>query len=208
MKQSSAALGFWSSFIAFLSAAAYSISQIISPPLLPILKYPWNEILIIAPSLVLAVVFVIVMNCVHEYAANDNKIWSRIGLSFAVMYALFVGFAYIIQLATVIPATLRGEGNEVLFLALTKAHWIQAVDGLGYSLMSLATLFTYPVFAERGFDRGVRRFFLAHGLLAPFVVLPLWVPPLIVIGTLWFITGPGLLLFLTLLFRKTMKYTR
>ena len=121
------------------------------------------------------------------------------------MYAIFVSFVYIIQLATVIPFTLRGEGNQVLFLTLTKAHWIQAIDGLGYSLMSLATLFTYTVFAERGFERWVRRFFIAHGLLAPFIVLPLWFPPLIVIGILWFITAPGFLLLLTLLFRKNYE---
>jgi hypothetical protein len=198
-------MDFWASLVAFLGAVTYSISQIISPPLLPILKYPWNEILIIAPSIVLAIAFIIVMNCVHEYATEDKKIWSRIGLSFAIIYAIFVSFVYIIQLATVIPSTLRGEGNQVLFLTLTKAHWIQAVDGLGYSLMSLATLFTFPVFASKGFEAWVRKFFVAHGLLAPFIVLPLWFPPLIVIGTLWFITAPGFLLLLTLLFRKNYE---
>jgi uncharacterized membrane protein YjjP (DUF1212 family) len=73
MRHGIAKMGFWSSLVAFLGAATYSISQIISPPLLPILKYPWNEILIIAPSIVLAIAFVIVMNCVHEYATEDKK---------------------------------------------------------------------------------------------------------------------------------------
>jgi hypothetical protein len=201
MKENAYKIGFWSALLAFLGATAYSIAQIVSPPMLPILTYPVSEIAIIAPSIVIPLALVIAMNCLNFTAPEEKKIWSQIALTFAVMYAVFVSFVYIIQLGTVIPFTIKGEAEIVAVVALSKAHWIQAVDGFGYSLMSVSFLFASFVFAGTGAEAKVRKAFVAHGLLAPFIILPLWFPPAIVIGTLWFITGP-LALFLLASFFK------
>lgn len=195
-------IGFWSSLIAFLGAATYTVSQIISPPLLQILRYPWNEILTIFPSIVLASSFVVAMNCVHLMAPEEKKVWSQIGLSFAIMYAVIVSFVYIIQLGYVIPTGIQNGEAKVAFFAITKSPWIQAVDAIGYCFMGIAALFSFPVFGKSGIELWVKRFFIAHGVLAPFSIFPLWFPVVFPISMLWFITAPGALLSLTLYFKR------
>jgi hypothetical protein len=192
-------LGSWASWTAFLSAVAYSVAQILSPPLLPVLPSPWSDLLILAPSLVLPLALLVALNCLHERTAARQRVWTRTGVSFAVVYLALVGFVYIIQLAVVVPARFAGAGAAVEELSLS-APWIQAVDGLGYALMSVAFLCAAGALRGGG-ERSARRWFLAHGALAPVVVAPLWVPPLIVVGTLWFITAPAALWQLTRLFR-------
>ncbi len=155
MDNVTAKLGFWSALVAFLGAATYTAAQIISPPLLPLLTFPWNQTLIIGPSPVLAFAFLVTMNCVSAYAPGEKKLWSRIGVSFATVYTTLAGFVYIIQLAIVIPFTVKGLGNQVMLFNITSSRpssqWIQAADALAYCSMSLATLFTFPVFATKGF---------------------------------------------------------
>lgn len=203
MNRTTASLGFWASLVAFACATAYSAAQIISPPLLPVLYFPWNEILIIAPSFVLPLAYIIALNCVDAYVPEERKIWTHMALSFGLLYTAFVCFTYIIQLATVIPFTLKGMGDQVNLFRLTTSngHWIQAVDGLGYAFMSVSALFAALAFPKE--ERWLRRSLFAHGLLAPFIILPLWIPPMIVVGMLWFITGPTSLIFLARFFKTS-----
>jgi hypothetical protein len=192
-------LGYWASWTAFLSAVAYSVAQILSPPLLPVLGPPWSNLLIIAPSLVLPLALIVALNCLHERTPAQLRVWTRTGLSFAAVYLALVGFVYIIQLAVVIPARFAGADAAVGELSLS-APWIQAVDGFGYAMMSLAFLCAAGALRGRG-ERSARRWFLAHGALAPVVIAPLWLPPAIVVGTLWIVTAPAALWQLTRLFR-------
>jgi len=65
------------------------------------------------------------------------------------------------------------------------------VDILGYSFMSLATLFAAFAFTGKGIERTVRWFMIANGLLLPFLALQIYYHPLIWIAALWAITFPG-----------------
>ena len=47
--------------------------------------YPW-----LVPGFLLALIFVVLMACIHAYAAEEKKIFSRIGLSFALAYAVLI----------------------------------------------------------------------------------------------------------------------
>lgn len=40
-----------------------------------------------APSLLLAYSFIVLMISIHHYAPEDKKIWSHIGVAFATIYA-------------------------------------------------------------------------------------------------------------------------
>lgn len=61
-------------------------------------------------------------------------------------------------------------------------HFLYSVDILGYSFMSVATLFAAQVFTGGGVERLARLFLTANGLLLPFLALqiyfhwPMWVP--------------------------------
>lgn len=80
--------------------------------------------------------------------------------------------------------------------------FLYAVDILGYSFMSLSTLFAAMVFTGKGLERIVRFFLLANGLLLPFLALQMYLHPLIYIASPWAITFPGATGSLTLLFRQ------
>lgn len=196
-------VGFWSALVAFGAASLYSLAQIVSPPLIPLLAFPWSDALIIAPSIVIPLALVVALNCLHTTVSGDRATWSRTAITFATMYGVLVGAVYIVQLAAVIPARVRGEGRSVALVSLA-APWVQAVDGFGYALMSVAFFCAAWAVVPVGFGRTARWAFLAHGLLAPFVLLPLWLPPVIVLGALWFITGPFALFCLMRLFRANV----
>ena len=62
---------------------------------------------------------------------------------------------------------------------------------VGYSFMSLATLFAAAAFVGPGLSRTVRWFLIANGLLLPFIALQMYVHWLICIAALWAVTFPG-----------------
>jgi len=77
------------------------------------------------------------------------------------------------------------------FLFVPFDSFLYSVDILGYSFMSLATLFAAFAFTGKGIERTVRWFMIANGLLLPFLALQIYYHPLIWIAALWAITFPG-----------------
>jgi hypothetical protein len=45
----------------------------------------------------------------HHLTPSDKQFWSHASLIFTIIYATFVSANYVVQLATVIPAKLRGS---------------------------------------------------------------------------------------------------
>ena len=193
--------GMWAAVSALAASIAYGIPQLLQ--VAGVLGDPWDRILIFAPSLTLAPAFVLTMVAVHITAPASKQIWSLSALALAIMYAVLVSIAYVTQLGVVIPADLRGDGARTEVLACCGAgQFLTAVDLLGYTMMSLSTLFAVPVFMANGQHRVVGLWLLANGVLAPFLIMQLAFPQLIYIGALWLITFPGSMLFLTLYFRS------
>jgi hypothetical protein len=112
---------------------------------------------------------------------------------------------YFVQLTLVAPRVARGqiEGIEA-FLFVPFDSFLYAVDILGYSFMSVATLFAAMVFTRKGLERVVRVFLTANGLLLPFLALQMYFHPLIWIAALWAVTFPGSTWSLALLFRRAV----
>src|SRR6185436_17872290 len=110
---------------------------------------------------------------------------------------------YFVQLTLVGPRIARGrvQGIEP-FLFVPFASFLYAVDILGYSFMSVATLFAALTFTRQGLERAARILLLANGLLLPFLVLQLYFHPLIWPASLWAVTFPGSTWILALLFRR------
>ncbi len=88
------------------------------------------------------------------------------------------------------------------FLFTPFDSFVYSVDVLGYSFMSLSTLFGAFVFTGTGLERTARRFMIVNGLLIPFIALQIFYHPLIWVAALWAITFPGVTLSLPTLFRK------
>jgi hypothetical protein len=189
--------GFFASIAAFVAAVGYGIPQLLQ--VAGVLGDPWDRILIFLPSLLLAPAFVLTMAAVHAAAAPHCQAFTLGAFGLAVMYATLVSAVYVVQLGSVIPHDLRGDGTAVAaFACCGYGQPLTMVDLLGYTLMSLSTLLVAPAF------RGAARFWLvANGLLAPFLIVQIFWPALIYVGALWLITFPAAMLALALHFRRT-----
>jgi hypothetical protein len=81
--------------------------------------------------------------------------------------------------------------------------FLYAVDILGYTFMSAATLFAAFALTGDGIERVARRFLLANGLLIPFLVFQMYWHSLIWVASLWAITFPVATVSLALMFDRT-----
>jgi hypothetical protein len=83
------------------------------------------------------------MICIHHNAANDKKVFSQIGLSFALIYATIITIDYFVRLAVIEPSIVSGETAGLSLFAQYNPHGIFiGLEGLGYLMMSVAFLFT------------------------------------------------------------------
>ena len=206
-------IGFWSAILSSFFSLVYIIAQLAEwLGMLGSGGGPENPstaaglIILLTPSLLLAPSFMLLILGIHYHAPEDKKIWSHAGLLFATVYAVMVSINYYVQLTLVVPHLIRGEIDSIQpFLFTPFDSFIYSVDVLGYSFMSLSTLFTAFVFTGRGPERTARRFLIANGLLIPFLAFQIFYHPLIWPASLWAITFPGATISLAILFRRQKR---
>jgi len=203
-------LGFWSAVLCSVFSLAYVVAQLLewtgvlgSAGGPESASTPFGLAVLLTPSLLLGSAFLVLMVCVHRWAPPDRRVWSQIGLAFATAYAVLISLVYYVQLTFVAPRLASGDlqGLEP-FLFVPFDSFLYSVDLLGYTFMSVATLFTAFAFTGEGIERVVRRFMIANGLLIPFLALQIYVHPLIWIAALWGITFPGTSISLAVLFGR------
>jgi hypothetical protein len=166
---------------------------------------PLGILVLLTPSFFLGSSFLVLIVSVHQIAPPERRVWSQAALAFATIYATLISVVYFAQLAWVGPRLARGEtaGLEP-YLFVPFDSFLYAVDILGYSFMSLATLMAARVFTGGGQEAVVRRFLMANGLLIPFIALQMYFHPLIWPASAWAVTFPGATWALAVLFwRRT-----
>jgi len=166
------------------------------------LDQPYYDIIVFGSSILIATPFAIAMTALYHAAPAEDRFWVHAALVLAAMYAVLVSLVYFVQLTIVLPARLSGAEDAVRLLLYKDHSFLASVDGLGYVLMALSLLVASPAFSARGFERWMRVFFAANGLLAPIVVLVLYRHEYLLWGTIWMVTEPGALLLMTLYFAQ------
>lgn len=153
---------------------------------------PFGIAVLLTPSLLLAPAFVVMMAALHDMAPPGGKAASLSALAFAIIYATLVSLVYFVQLTLVGPRMAAGDmaGIEVLRFVPYRS-FLFAVDLLGYSFMSLATLAGAFATPDLRHGRLAAGLMLANGLLVPFLALQMFFPVLIWGGALWAITFPA-----------------
>lgn len=213
--QSVRTLGLWSAVLCTFFSLAYVVAQLAEwAGLLGSAGGPHSRSttlgipLLLTPSLLLGIAFVVLMVSVHYLAEASTRIWSHVAVAFATIYATLISFVYYVQLAFVLPrlASGRTEGIELLLFEPFDS-FLYAVDVYGYSLMSLSTLFAAPVFRGEGLERRIRWALIANGCLIPFLALQMYWPPLIWGGALWAITFPAATWLLAVYFSRAATRT-
>ena len=210
MSPSTRAVGLWSAVVATVLAITYDVGQITewlgwmgSGGGADNTSTPLGLVILLTPSLFLGAAFLLMIVALHQIAPPDRKVWSLAALAFATVYAALISINYFVQLTWVMPRLASGRiaGVEP-FLFVPFDSFLYAVDILGYSFMSAATLFAAGVFTDSGTERVARWFLVCNGLLLPFIALQMYWHSLIWIAALWAVTFPGATWTIALIFRK------
>jgi hypothetical protein len=209
-------VGFWSAALACACATLYVAGQLAEWGGLlgsaggpESASTPFGLVVLLTPSLFLGSSFVVLAVSIHQLASPDRHVYSLAAVAFATAYAVLVSIVYFVQLTLVTPRLAQGrtEGLEP-FLFVPFDSFLYAVDILGYSFMSVATLFASRVFTGGGLSRAARLLLTANGLLLPFIALQMYFHALIWIAALWAMTFPAATWSLALLFRRLPADTR
>jgi hypothetical protein len=197
-------IGFLSGIVAFAATTAFVIVQLLQ--LLRVVRFPIDEMLIYGTSLCIVIPFILEILALHYITPAGKKYFSHAALVFAMLYAVFVTANYVVQLATVIPAKLKGNTTEIRVLEQTPHSLFWDFDAIGYICMGIATLIAIPVFNKTGFEKWVRVSFIANALVTPLIAIvyfyPVYSERLLILGFPWGITAPLFMLLLALMFKK------
>lgn len=155
-------LGLWAAALTTLMTVLFLISLVIA-----------SQPLMFASSLLLAPAFVAMMVSIHHYATPEKKVWSHLGLSLAVIYAVMCALTYYIQLTFVANNYLPVADEAALPFVFIPGTPIFAQDILGYAFMTAATLAAAPVFIGGNLERWIKWLFIFHAILfLPAIVIP------------------------------------
>ena len=165
-------LGFYAAiFTSILTLVTFGIA-IITPPLSgpyctsDCFSYPYTDIVSrfprdyvwMYPAIFLFLVYYVLMVCIHHFASEDSKIFSRIGLSSALISTATLVIDYFLQVSVIQPSLLQGETEGIALLTQFNAHGIFiALEEVGFLMLSLSLLFMAPVFSGKNkLEKGVR----------------------------------------------------
>ena len=197
-----ARLGFWSAVVAASASLVFLVAS--APVLVGAVAPPWDNVLTLVPSLVLAPALLALLVCVHDTAPSDRKVWSHLAVAFAGVYTALVSVVYVVELAVVEPLIVRGEAARAGLLTIEPGGVLNAIDGLGYAFLGLALLFAAPVFGRGGLDRLIRWLLFANGVAIVPILLTYFVDRafLLIAGPLWGLAVPALAVLLGVSFRR------
>lgn len=156
-------LGFWSAGLTTALTALFFVALAIP-----------SENLMFASSFLLAPVFVTMMVSVHHSVAAERRVWSQLGVSFTIIYAVLCSSTYYVQLTFVQNNYLPVAEAATLPFVFVPGTPTFALDMLGYAFMCAATLAAAPVFAGSGLERWIKRLFIFNGVL--FILPTLAIP--------------------------------
>jgi hypothetical protein len=140
-----------------------------------IVPYPYTDVVAFVPmdyiwlypGILLAPVFVLLMGCIKKNDSEQRKLFGRISMSFATMYAVVITVDYFTQLAVIQPSLRAGETAGLSLFTQYNPHGLFiAFEAIGYLLMSISLLFASFQFSGSPLQRAVKWLFIADFCLA------------------------------------------
>ncbi len=193
------------------ATVAYDVVQIAQ--MLGVVHFPVDEILIFGTSLCIVTPFVLEIVALHHTTPSDVRFWTHAALIFTTMYAVFGSANYVVQLATVIPAKLRGALDPVKVLEQTPHSLLWDFDAMAYIAMGVAAVLIIPALRDTRDERRVRLVCIAHGVATALAGVVYFYPTysyrLLLVGFPWAVTAPLFMLLLANVLRaRTSHGTR
>jgi len=214
-------IGFWSAILTtiwtiwFILAFGYYMSSLPSEwPGIEAFAASFEPIPYIAwviPCLLLALTFPVMMSCIHYYAPDDKKIWSLLGLVFAVMYGAILATNYWLLLTVVRESLLSGYTEGLEWFVIGSPHSItNTIEGIGYGFMGLAAIFVSQVFGGNRLGIWLQRLFIVNGVagIAGVILGGLGIMTATMVSlALWCLTFPVATAMLAILFKRASGVT-
>jgi hypothetical protein len=176
-----ARFGFWISFLTAVLTVVFAVAGVatparsgpfcrsacVPPPYTNVAQFIPGDYLWLIPGMLLAPIFVALIAGIHSYARDAKKLFSRVALSFAVIYAVVIIVNYFIQFTVVIPSLQSGESQNLTLLMQYNPHGLFiALEVFAYLTMSAAFLAAAPVFAGGRVAWTIRWLFASSFVLA------------------------------------------
>jgi hypothetical protein len=165
----------------------------------------------VIPCLLLALTFPVMMSCIHYYASDNKRIWSLIGLVFAVMYGAVLAANYWVLLTLVRESLLGGYTEGLEWFVIGNPHSItNTIEGIGYGFMGLAAIFVSQVFDGDKLDRWFRWLFIVNGVagIAGVILGGLGIIMATMVSlALWCVTFPVATAMVAILFKRARGVT-
>jgi hypothetical protein len=187
-------IGLWSAVLTTLWIVLFDLSIVLT-----------SQVLADASSLLIAVSFPVLVVALHNYARDEKKVWTQVALLFATAYMVIAAINYFLQL-TVVRQNPQTFGFLTMNLTSSSAFW--ALEVLEYTFMSVAALFTVPIFERGRIESPIRWLFVLNAAFTfagaagyMLTVDPLNVLVLASLG-IWSITFPIATALLAMLFRR------
>jgi len=163
------------------------------------------------PSLISGIItvpaFTVLMACIHDYARTERRLFSRLGMLFAIGYAVLIGFNYFMQLTLV-----RQNLYTAPFAMDNPQSVFFVIEVLGYGAMGLATLFAAWVFDSGSLEKAIRWLFVVNGVLGigGMIGYALGLSTTILYGGLlaWDIIMPISSILLAILFKRAQRSSK
>jgi hypothetical protein len=148
-------IGFWSAILTTVLVLIFNITIALGASGVP------TRLIAVCASLLLALSFVVLMASIHSYAPQEKKVWSEIGLSFAIVYAALLIWNYYLQLTVV---RINPHLYTWLTMGFTRDTAFWSLETIGYALMGLAALFVLPVLAKGRIELVIRWCFAVNAV--------------------------------------------
>lgn len=132
-----------------ISGANCSKDCVEYPYLDTVAQYP-KDFLWMPLAILMVLAYVTLMVSIHASAPAQKKIFSQIGLAFALIAAVVLVSDYFIQFSVIPMSLVNNETEGLAMLIQYNPHGVFiALEELGYLIMSLSFLFMAPVFVHK-----------------------------------------------------------
>jgi len=178
MKNISYQIGFWSAIVLIIAFAVWIISFVgiaLTSPL-----FIWTNLsdyidhmhmnkhffqnLAYVFMLLAGPVYVLLLNGFYDHTEDSKKVLVRIGIQFALAYAILSSLHYFVQIGAVRFNLISGNYEEIeVFLQANPLSVMTSIVMLGWTLfLGLSSLFMFPVF--NGNNKVLKWAFLINGV--------------------------------------------
>ncbi len=140
-----------------------------------LIQHPYHEILSrfprdyywMFPAIILSFSYLIMMICVHHFTANEKKLFSLMGITFAIISTLILSVDYFIQVSFIQPSLLAGETEGIAALSQYNPHGVFIIlEELGFITMNISFFCLVPGFSNSNkLEKKIRWTFISSFLL-------------------------------------------